>query len=160
MLPAAVAPVSWPLHLRELDYVLSRLDPCTLAAAWSLEDSRAPGHVHTHQMLTQHSGAAMWPHLAQTSAGGAFEGSPPSVRRAPGLFWAPVLATLPEGATVDGVEALSPISFHISRAACVLLAQYVNLTNVAGVATHSRQPQGRHQTLFGEQYGHMPPVHV
>ena len=68
------------------------------------------------------------PHLAHTSAGGAFEGSPPSARRALGFCWAPVLATLPEGATVEGGEALSPISFHISRAACVRLAQHATLS--------------------------------
>ena len=74
----------------------------------------------------------MLPHLAHTSAvGGAFEGSALSARRAPGVCWAPVLAALPEGATVEGVEALSPISFHISSAACVRLAQHITITDAA-----------------------------
>lgn len=64
-------------------------------------------------------------HLARTSAGAFTEGLPASSSRALGFCWAAVLATLPEGATVEGVEALSPISLHISSAACVRLAQYV-----------------------------------
>lgn len=80
----------------------------------------------------------MWPHLAQTPAGGGFEGSPPSARRAPGVCWAPALATLPEGATVEGVEALSPISFHISSAACVRLAPACQPHSVAGIANSLR----------------------
>ena len=80
------------------------------------------------------------PHLAHTSAGGAFEGSPPSARRALGFCWEPVLAALPEGATVEGVEALSPISFHISKAACVRLAQHATITHAAVVTNHSLGP--------------------
>ena len=67
-------------------------------------------------------------HLATTAAGAGFAmgagsaTSPaPSVRRAAGVACCPVLAALLESATVEGVDALSPISFHISSAACVRL---------------------------------------
>ncbi len=70
----------------------------------------------------------MLSHVARTSAGAVTEGLPASSRRALGFCWAAVLATLPEGATVEGVEALSPISFHISSAACVRLAHLCELS--------------------------------
>ena len=86
----------------------------------------------------QHCARIMLPYLAHTSAaGGAFEGSALSARRALGVCWAPVLAALPEGATVDGVEALSPISFHISNAACVRLAQKLIVTPLPKAARHA-----------------------
>lgn len=67
-------------------------------------------------------------HLATTAAGAGFATgagsatSPaPSARRAAGVACCPVLAALLDSATVEGVDALSPISFHISSAACVRL---------------------------------------
>jgi hypothetical protein len=54
---------------------------------------------------------------------------------APGLSSSPVLAALVL-TTVDGVEALSPISRHMSRAACVRLFRQWQLFNFKHVFYH------------------------
>ena len=73
-------------------------------------------------------------HLATTAAGagcatgaGSAASPAPSARRAAGVACGPVLAALPESATVEGVDALSPISLHISSAACVRLQAFVSV---------------------------------
>jgi hypothetical protein len=65
------------------------------------------------------------PHLAHTCAGTVAGASSAFAVFIAGVEWPSVLAILLEGATVEGVEALSPISFHISSAACVRLHQHV-----------------------------------
>ena len=76
-------------------------------------------------LLETHFCGILLPHLAHTCAGTVAVASSGFAILVAGVEWPSVLATLLEGATVEGVEALSPISFHISSAACVRLHQHV-----------------------------------